>query len=103
MLIYFILSCFLQGPPMLLLDVVSLIFSLGLGACIAYNCGSWLGLVRMEGLYFTGITFCPEMPKLTPGRARKASLLRLSICLSFPGLLQWFLTLSLKDKCLISY
>lgn len=66
--------------------MVSLIFSLGLRVGIAYSCGSWLDLFRMEGLHFTGIAFCPEMPKLTPGRGRKAYLLGLSICLSFSWL-----------------
>lgn len=40
----------------------------------------------MEGLYFTGITFSPERPELTPGRDRKSSFLGLSVCFSFSWL-----------------
>lgn len=74
-------------------------------------CLYWLQLQELVGLVHDGrFAFCPEMPKLDPGKARKASLLALSTCLSldwwfaspFPGLLQWFLTLSFQDKCLTS-
>lgn len=76
-----VIICFVF-PPILLLNVISLMFSPALCDCIAYSCGSWLRLFRGEDLYFPGITFCPEIPKLTPGSARKASLLGLCICLS---------------------
>lgn len=66
LLVYFILSRFLQGAQDQLPSPTRSVpgcclpcFLLGLQACIAYSCGSWLDLFRVKGLDFTGIRFCP--------------------------------------------
>lgn len=45
-----------------------------------WTCSGWKVWISQA------IGFCPEIPKLSPERARKASLLGLSICLSFSWL-----------------